>query len=145
MTEPTYRQLPPEVIEKMTPYREQARQFREQGNFADAEPLLLEAWALIPEPKFSWGDTDSFLYAIVDFYRKWNKHEIAKKWIAKAVEQPLMSHEYVQYLEAGKTYYEAGELEVAKEYFAKAFNIAGARGFNGEDPKYLKFFREVKK
>lgn len=145
MTEQVYKQLPQEIVEKMTPYRKQARQFREQGNFNDAEVNLMQAWALIPEPKFSWGDTDSFLYAIVDFYRKWGKHEVAKKWITEALNQNLMSHEYMQYLEAGKTYYEAGEFETAKNYFAKAFIIAGARGFSGEDPKYLKFFREVKK
>lgn len=142
MTEPNHKDLPHEIYDEMAPYRKQARLYREQGKFVDAEVLLLQAWDLIPEPKFSWGDTDSFVYGIVDFYRQWGKHEIAKKWIAQTLAQDLKPYEYSQYLEAGKTYYEAGELEVAREYFSKVFKIIGARGFSGEDPKYLKFFRE---
>ena len=142
MTELIYSQLSKETVDQMATYGKQSREMQAQNNFADAEKYLLQIWDLIPEPKFTWGNTNSLLYGIVDFYRRWGKHEVAKKWIAQALSQDLQPHQYVQYLEAGKTYYEAGELEVAKEYFAKAFNIAGARGFSGEDPKYLKFFRE---
>lgn len=142
MTELIFKQLPAEIYDQMAPLRKQARLYREQYKFADAEVLLIQAWDLIPEPKFSWGDTDSYLYAVVDFYRRWGKHDVAKKWIGQALAQDLMPHEYSQYLEAGKTYYEAGESDQAEVYFGKVFKIIGARGFSGEDPKYLKFYRE---
>lgn len=144
MTDLIFKQLPKETIDQMAVFGKQSRELQGQNNFSDAESPLLKIWDLIPEPKSSWGDTNNMLYGIVDFYRRWGKNDIAKKWIAKAFERDLLPHEYVQYLEAGKTYYEAGELDTAREYFEKVFKIIGARGFSGEDPKYLKFFK-VKK
>jgi tetratricopeptide (TPR) repeat protein len=144
MTEKFYKQLPKEIIDEMSVYGKQSRELQAQNNFTEAEVLLLKIWNLLPEPKFGWGNTNNLLYGIVDFYRRWGKHEVAKKWIAKALEQDLQPHEYIQYLEAGKTYFEAGEFDTARGYFEKAFKISGARGFSGEDPKYLKFYREKK-
>lgn len=144
MTDITFKQLPKEIIDAMSVLGKKCRELQQQGNFSEAEIYILKYWDLIPEPKLGWGDTNNRLYGIVDFYRRWGKHDVAKKWIAEAFKRDFMPHEYVQYVEAGKTYYEAGELEQAKAYLEKAFNIGGKPAFSGEDPKYFKFLKAKK-
>ena len=139
-----FKQLPPETIGEMAALGKQSRELQKAGDFAAAEPYLLKIWELIPEPKLDWGNTDSLIYGITDFYRRWGKHDIAKQWIAEVFKRELLPYEYCQYLEAGKTYYEAGEFEMAREYFVKTYRIAKSSGFNGEDPKYLKFLKSKK-
>jgi len=124
---------------------ESYREFQ-AGNCARAVELANNAWAEVPEPKFGWDVTNSFVIGIAETYRDCQLYEPAINLLndlfsAKAVD----SFEDGPYFMMGTTYYEMGDFENSLKWLSQANTISKGRCFREEDPKYLKFFLENKK
>lgn len=112
---------------------------KKAGNFAAAEPYLLQMWATFPEPKFQWDWSQSYPTSIAGFYFEWQRFLEAEQWAREVFKCEPLPSDPCPYILLGKIYLEWGKDDLAKEHLVKAFEMGGRRGFVGEHPKYLKF------
>jgi tetratricopeptide (TPR) repeat protein len=115
------------------------------GKPDEAEQHFLRAWALIPEPKLGWDISQITVIRIAKVYRSLKKFLEALRWARDVFKCKPLPGDAEPYILLGSIHFEAGELDAAREHFQKAFDLAGKRGFEGEDPAYLKFLKEKKK
>jgi tetratricopeptide (TPR) repeat protein len=119
--------------------------------------ILLKAWDLYPNPKEQWSETYNLAKYIFHGYMDISNFKEAKKWLEKMTE---VNNAYVAWnensgyteelnFEAGKYYFETGNYEEAYTSFREAVRASGGhnhfRYFDGEDKKYLEFYKKEKR
>ena len=122
--------------------RNAAYEFKKQGDYAQAELHYLKAWALFPEPKYEWGWSQDTIYSISNFYLELKNFEKALHWAELVFKTNPLPGDGAPYVMLGKIYFESDKIDLAFENFKKAFLLAGKRAFEGEDKKYLDFYKE---
>jgi len=134
--------LEKEINEAILAERNTAYLFRKQGDYQRAEEHYLKAWTLFPDPKFDWDSSQITIYRISDFYLEWKKFDEALHWAKLVFKTNPIPSDGTPYVTLGKVYYEYEKVDLAFEHFKKAYSLAGKRGFEGEDKKYLDFYKK---
>jgi tetratricopeptide (TPR) repeat protein len=112
------------------------------GNVTAAETHFLSAWDLIPEPKNTYDYAQSLSGGLTVFYRDTKQNEKAKKWLEIMRQMYSSSNdEHVEFT-AATIYFQAGQFDLAFTIFDKQFKKFKARPFEGEDKKYLEFYKK---
>lgn len=103
-----------------------------------------QAWQRVPEPKFQWDFSYSFLDGLVTYLRpaRRNYDELAKIIDEYITSQYFRADEYGPYFWLGTLAFERGDTDAAHQYFEKADKLTGGRCFADEDLRYKKFYRE---
>ena len=112
------------------------------GNIAEAETAFLEAWNALPEPRSEcdyYGQ--SLSRGLVTFFSATGQHAKAYEWLV------VMRQAYgggdnpsVDFL-AGTVAFDAGNFDEAFLFFDRLYKEYKTRFFQGEDRKYLDFYR----
>ena len=104
--------------------------------------MFLAAWRQLPEPKIEHDYAQSLSGGLVTFYRDTKQFEKAKEWLTvmRGAYGPGPDI-YVEFL-AATVYYDAGMLDDAFAIFDSAYKKFKQRPFQGEDRKYLQFYKE---
>ncbi len=111
------------------------------GDATTAEKCILDAWGMIPEPKYDWDCSLIIVRKISTFFRDIKKFDAATQWANDIFKCNIPPGYSKPYIILGSIYLESGDLAAARSNFQKAFDLSGKRGFEGEDPKYLKFLK----
>ena len=113
-----------------------------RGDIQKAEDRFLDAWRLLPEPKIEYDYAQSLSRGLVIFYRDTKQFEKAEEWLGVVRDAygpgPDVDVEFL----AATVYYDAGMLDDAFAIFDTAYKKFRQRLFQGEDRKYLQFYRE---
>jgi len=110
------------------------------GAIQDAEM----AWKALPEPKFDWDVSKSFALALTKSYRDAGHFQGALNLMRE-----LFSSGTVKPYQDGPRfiiatiYFEMNDRESAKKWFSEADKISKGRCFQGQDKKYLLFYRQI--
>lgn len=121
----------------------------ESGNIAKAKDLLVEAFNKIPEPKVEYNESYNYCSYVLNFIidEGLDAHE-AEQWLNELVKIAETQQVWKGDIDfhKGKVYFELNKFEEAH----KAFEVSvkegkGFRYFEGEDPKYLDFYRNSEK
>ena len=131
-----------EIDSAITVERNKAHNYKKNYDYESAEIHYLKAWDLLPEPKYDWDVSQILIYRISDFYLEWKKFETAIEWAKQVFRTSPSASDGTPHIVFGKIYFESGNVDLALDNFIKAYEVAGKRAFEGEDPKYLKFYRE---
>lgn len=134
--------VPPEIVANMSAQGKAGREAWQRGDIQKAEDKFLAVWRLLPEPKIEYDYAQSLSCGLVTFYRDTKQFEKAKEWLT------VMRDAYgpgpddsVEFL-AATVYYDAGMLDDAFAIFDTAYKKFKQRPFQGEDRKYLQFYKE---
>lgn len=128
------------MTEKVYGLLKQAKALAQKGDFAAGERLAHEAWDVLPEPKLNWDCTAPVVRFQIKFYRDNQQFSEAHHWadlyLSNTQKQdPSCGNSYLM---KGSIYHAQGDTDRAREYFQKAYDIDGKRGFQGHSPAYLK-------
>ncbi len=109
------------------------------GAMQDAEM----AWGILPDPKFGWDVSKSFTHALAETYRDTGNFQNALNLMHElfASETVKPRQDGPRFI-LGTIYFEMNDEENAKKWFAEANRISKGRCFQGEDKKYLTFYKK---
>ena len=135
--------LPVNLRDKIDALYISAYEALEKKDLNTAKEQAENAWELLPEPKFDWDVTLSFVSGICDMYKELGFYEKSHK----IVDELLNSDHLDDYDDGpiflkGAIYFEQGKLELAKEWFDKANTISKGRCFVSQPKKYKAFYSE---
>lgn len=112
------------------------------GEYAEALPQLQAAWGMLPEPKTEHELAVRLMAAVGDCYfhmREWGVCHEAMQHVLRcgaALDNPFIR------LRLGQSLYELGNEREAANWLVPVYLAEGRAPFQGDDPKYLEFFRE---
>ena len=108
---------------------------------------LFEAWELYPEPKKNWNEAYSLAKEIYQAYLLDEKYDEAKEWLNRMIENNNNLHlsDDDVWFETAKYQFEVGDYNESFDKFKLVVEDAGFRYFEGEDPKYLDFYKNPEK
>ncbi len=114
----------------------------ERKDLTKARSQAEKAWKILPEPKFDWDVTLSFVTGICEMYRELAQYDLALNIIEQLEKSDHMDEfdDGPLFLKA-TVYYEMKDLEQAKHWFAVANDISRGRCFVEEPAKYKEFFK----
>ncbi|MGG6313992.1 hypothetical protein [Paenibacillus macerans] len=136
--------LPSPVKEKFEILINKSNEEFNKGNNGESISLLEEAWNLIPEPKGIYSEESYHLVKdIISTYFMMNDYLKAKEWADRIF---LTGFDRIdsgdKELISGKSAYEVGDFEAAREFFRIANRKSEGRCFDSPvNAKYLKFFK----
>jgi tetratricopeptide (TPR) repeat protein len=116
------------------------REAWQQGDIQKAEDKFLDAWRLLPEPKTEYDYAQSLSRGLVTFYRETKQFEKARDWLVVMRDAYGPPNDSVEFL-AATVYYDAGILDDAFAIFDTLYKKFKQRPFQGEDRKYLQFYK----
>lgn len=123
-----------------------ARNNLELGEIELAVNMATTAWAKVPEPKFGWDVSKSFVSSVARIYRNSKKFDAALTLMNELFSSgTVKKHQDGPYFLLGTIYFEMGDKLESIEWLSQANEISKGRCFREQDPKYLKFFLENKK
>lgn len=134
-------ELDKDIYDKIVILTDNGNKLFEIGDFDNALREYLNALEILPEPKTDWEAGLWLFTAIGDvFFVKQNYIE-AKNYFFEAINCPEgYANPFVLY-RLGQIFYELKDFEKAKEYMLKAYMIDGFEIFEGENTKYIDFFK----
>jgi tetratricopeptide (TPR) repeat protein len=136
--------LPEEALEILKQNSKAGREAWKSGDFALAEKHFVRAWVAIPEPKHDYDYAQSLTSGLVVFYRDTKQNDKAKKWLEEMRRSyGSTQNDYVDFM-AATIHFEIGELDLAFVIFDNQFKKFKNRPFEGEDKKYLEFYKKRK-
>ena len=115
-----------------------------QNRTDDAQAVLERAWKLIPEPKADYETTVSFLRSAVRLMAESSNPSLARRWANEFGTAPFSAIDAEPDYLLGIMNYALGNHEEAFMHFKKASDMSKGRCFEGEDPKYKKFFKSFR-
>ncbi|MBB1335986.1 hypothetical protein H5154_22400 [Pseudoalteromonas sp. SR44-5] len=138
--------LPIDLRDKIDALYISAYKALEVKNVDIAKKKADEAWGLLPEPKFDWDVTLSFVTAICEMYRELTLYNDALQIIEQLLEYRDKNkvggfHGGIIFLKA-TIYYEMEQLPISYQWFNKANDMSRGRCFVDEPKKYKTFFNE---
>jgi hypothetical protein len=135
------KKLPADVEAAMRECAVRGRTLWGKGDIAGAESALLQAWDTLPMPTLENDYAQSMAWGFVGFYRDTKQFDKAQAWLATTRKAygggPNPS---VDFLEA-TVLFDAGREDEAYRIFDGLHEKYGRRPFEGEDQKYLAFYR----
>lgn len=134
--------LPAAALDTLKQHSKAGREAWKNSDLYAAEENFVSAWAAIPEPKNNYDYAQSIASGLVVFFRDTNQIQKAKKWL-EVMRQMYSSptDDYVEFT-AATVHFESGDLDLAFAIFDKQFKNFKNRPFDGEDKKYLEFYKK---
>lgn len=105
--------------------------------------IMQEAWSYYPQPKNNWNESYLLAEELFEAYLIENDLNEAKKWLNEMISHNNNLHlmDFDLLFNIGKYHFENGEYQKAHNEWANLVRQRGYRYFEGEDPKYLDFYR----
>jgi tetratricopeptide (TPR) repeat protein len=121
-----------------------ALQIDDLNNF---EQYAEQGWNLFPEPKTNWNQGYNYAKMAFKGFIQNHRFESAKRWLNRMIEinNNLQLFNAEVWFYVGKYYFETGEYENAHKEWEAVVKDAGLRYFDGEDKKYLDFYKHPEK
>ena len=134
--------LSPELEDKTFDMQGIAFELLEEGKNNEAEATILEAWNLLPEPKFNTSCSHTILCDLVEILITNKKHEEAKaileEWINDLENCGYKVIETLPYIFSGENYLYLNDIDKAKEQFYKTVKYgATKRDFSDKPNLYF--------
>jgi tetratricopeptide (TPR) repeat protein len=115
----------------------------EAGDLAGALKMYGRALKLLPEPTHRWEAATWLFTALGDVLFLERKYRQAKDALNEAMRCPNAIGNPFIHLRLGQANYELKEIDCAKDELARAYIGGGDELFEGEDPKYKLFIKEI--
>jgi len=138
-------ELPDNVKVRIDNLLRQAGEKERAGDFSASEMYSIEAWNLLPDPKFCWNFYSNIIPRDnLIFYRDTKQFDKAEHWLAITRETYGPDrNEVIEFLSA-TLWFEMGEFDKAFEEFDLQYKSFKTRPFQGHDKKYLDFYLSKK-
>ena len=133
-----------EAMEQMRELGVQVREALKSGDAEKAQLLLEQGWRLIPEPKSEYDISLSKVLASIRLMAQSGKPLLALKWIEELKYLPISTIDAEPDFLIGVTYFELNDTDGAFVHLERANKLSQGRCFQGEDKKYLKFYKTHK-
>lgn len=135
-------ELSDELYDKIEEYSEQGNDYCDEEEWEKAIACFNKALELLPEPKDDW-EAATWLYAALgDAYFFMEKYEEALDKLNYARMCPDGIANPFILIRLGESYYELGELDLAKRYLIEAYMMEGTDIFENEDEKYYDLIKD---
>jgi len=108
------------------------------GDVRSAHVAFQEAWQILPLPKLHHPHAALVLGALADVAFVAGDFQEARRVLEEALRTGLGAANPALHLRRGQVAFELGEDEVAVVELLRAYELAGAEIFDGEEPKYLR-------
>lgn len=116
-----------------------AKQRLREGDIDVAVKLGEEAWSRLPEPKFGWDVSQSYVHALALMYRDSARFADGVALMdALFASGTVLEYEDRPRFVLGTIYYEMGDMENARRWLGEANRISKGRCFREEPEKYRK-------
>ena len=135
--------LPDDVYGEVARLSQEGSASAEEELFSQARASWQQAWGLLPEPPEQWEAATWLLTAIGDTYFLEGRFAEARDALQRAVGCPGGLGTPFLHLRLGQAQFELGNVTRAKDELARAFMGGAEKLFDGEDPKYWQFIREL--
>ncbi len=118
-----------------------------EDNLDDFYILSEDAWLQFPEPRTNWNQAFNFSKMIYKHCMNNSNFFTAKIWLNRMIENNNNLHlsDDDVWFETAKYQYEVGDYKESYDKFKLVVEDAGFRYFEGEDPKYLNFYKNPEK
>jgi len=136
-------ELPTDLHERITSLSETGNHLIEAGEQQQALAAFEEALTLVPSPVEDWEAATWLLASIADCHFIGGSFEAVRANASRAVRCPGGLGNPFIHLRLGQAQLELGNTERAKDELARAYMGGGDEIFEGEDPKYWRFIREI--
>lgn len=115
----------------------EARSRLELSDIENAVKIAESAWEMLPEPKFEWDVSKSYVQTLAGIYRDSGNFQEAISLLNELFSSgTLQPHQDRPRLVLGTVYFEMGDLANARKWFDEANRISKGRCFNGQPKKY---------
>ena len=135
---------PKEIASKIHQIGARGREAWNKGEFGKAEEEFLAAWKEVPDPKEEFDYGQILSRGLVVFFRDTKQFEKAYQWldvVRRAYQTDGISDPGTAFL-VGTVHFESGRLDEAFLLFDKLYKEFKGRPFQGEDKKYLDFYKK---
>lgn len=130
-------ELSDEIYDQIIEYSEQGNDYCDNEEWEKAIICFNKALELLPEPKEVWEAATWIYIALGDAFFLSEKYEEALDNLKRAVMCPDgMANPFIL-LRLGESYYELGEMDLARKYLFEAYMMEGTEIFELEDEKYF--------
>lgn len=127
-----------EEIERLV---NEGEEFAKVDEHADALAAFRAAWELLPVPKEEQEMAVQVLAAIADCYFFLEEWDACRTVVQQAFQCGAELDNPFFRIRLGQSLYELGDEREAVNWLVPVYLIEGRKPFEGEDPKYLEFFR----
>ncbi len=128
------------LYSKIVSLTDEGNNLMDNGFFDSALTKFKNALELIPNPKINW-DASYWIYtAIGDAYFCKNEFILALDYFYQSENYAYSRHNPFIQLRIGQCLFEKNDMNSARQYFIRAFSLAGNNIFEDEDPKYIDFY-----
>jgi len=137
-------ELSDEVSEKIESLSEEGNEYFDDEEYEKAIGVWKQALALIPNPQNTYAETLWLETSIGDAYFMMENHQEAFPHFLNAksnIEENAYENPFIM-LRIGQLYFEANDLDKAKEYLLRAYMFEGKEIFEGSKEKYFEFLKE---
>lgn len=135
--------LEPAVQEEIERLSEAGNEKAEGRDWSGALAAYRQALNLLPNPLDQWNESTWLLTAIGETLFFMENHEEARDTLRGALMCPGGPDSAFIHLRLGQVEFELQSIDRAKDELARAFMLGGDEVFEGEDPKYWTFIREI--
>ena len=136
-------ELDSDLHSRITALAETGNSHLDAGDVAGALAQFEEALGLLPSPVEAWEAATWLLASIADCHFASGNFLAVRESATRAVNCPGGLGNPFVHLRLGQAQYELGNVERAKDELARAYMAAGDEIFEGDDPKYWMFIREI--
>lgn len=136
--------LPEELDKNVQAARKLAFETARSGQDELAQKRYVEAWNMLPEPRHQWDSSRIMALDAVKFHLQARRFDQALAWLEEADKAAEGNQNSSNLLWLGKIRFEQGRLDEAHRVFAELVKTWRERPFQGEDPKYLDFYKSRK-
>lgn len=130
-------ELSDEIYDQIEEYSEEGNNYCDDEDWENAIICFNKALQLLPEPKEDWEAATWIYVALGDAFFFLKKYEEALEHFNHARMCPEgMANPFI-FLRLGESYYELGEIGLAKKYLFETYMMEGTDIFQNEDEKYF--------
>lgn len=133
-----------EASEQIESLSEEGNEYFDDEDYEKAITVWKQALALIPNPQNTYAEALWLETSIGDAYFMLEKNEEAFPHFLNAktnIEENAYENPFIM-LRIGQLYFEANDLDKAKEYLLRAYMFEGKEIFEGSKEKYFEFLKK---
>jgi tetratricopeptide (TPR) repeat protein len=134
--------VPKETVAILSEKGASGRQAWKRGDVQEAETKFLEAWDALPEPRSEYDYAQTLSRGLVTFFRDTRQYDKAKEWLSTMREAYGPGPDDFVEFTAATVYFDSGMLDDAFAIFDTQYQKFKQRPFQGEDKKYLEFYKK---
>ncbi len=139
-------ELNEELSQQIRELMDEAYDAYSEDSIEDSITVLQKAWDLIPDKKEAYEEGYLVAHEFVETYFSVGDYSETEKWMEIYLKSDHINRNFgIAEFYAGKTAFELGKLEEAKDYFSIADKKSEGRVWKGDDTmEYFKFYKEKK-